>query len=89
MDETNWSSDFYSYIFSLGFDSLLNTKKCIFLKVVMRSGFRIPIIHVFALEVSLTLINIPRLGFSHLLLTQLIVGNRPSCRTIHGFLPGS
>ena len=33
MDETNWSSDsFYSYIFSLGFDSLLNTKKCIFSK---------------------------------------------------------
>ena len=64
MDETNWSSDFYSYIFSLGFDSLLNTKKCIFSKVVMRSGFHIPIIHVFALEVSLTLINIPRLGFS-------------------------
>ena len=32
MDETNWSSDFYSYIFSLGFDSLLNTKKRIFSK---------------------------------------------------------
>ena len=25
MDETNWSSDFYSDIFSLGFDSLFNT----------------------------------------------------------------
>ena len=32
MDETNWSSDFYSYIFSLGFDSLLNTKKMYFFK---------------------------------------------------------
>ena len=30
----------------------------------MRSGFHIPIIHVFALEVFLTLINISRLGFS-------------------------
>ena len=25
MDKTNWSSDFYSDIFSLGFDSLFNT----------------------------------------------------------------
>ena len=25
MDETNWSSDFYSDIFFLGFDSLFNT----------------------------------------------------------------
>ena len=25
MDETNWSSDFYSDFFSLGFDSLFNT----------------------------------------------------------------
>ena len=25
MDETNWSSDFYSDIFSSGFDSLFNT----------------------------------------------------------------
>ena len=25
MDETNWSSDFYSDIFSLGLDSLFNT----------------------------------------------------------------
>ena len=65
MDETNWSSDFYSYIFSLGFDSLLNTKECIFLKVIMRSGLHILIIHVFALEVPLTLINIPRLRLSH------------------------
>ena len=30
MDETNWSSDFYSDIFSLGFDSLLNTKNVFF-----------------------------------------------------------
>ena len=74
MDETNWSSDFYSYIFSLGFDSLLNTKKCIFLKVIMRSGFHIPIIHVFAFASRI------------LLLTQLIVGNRPLCLTIHGLV---
>ena len=34
MDETNWSNDFYSDIFSLGFDSLLN-------KSIMRLGFHI------------------------------------------------
>ena len=52
----------------------------------MRSGFHIPIIHVFALEVSLTLINIPRLRFSHFVTDTIIVGNRPSCLTIHGLV---
>ena len=32
MDETNWSGDFYS-LFSLGFDSRLNTRKGFFVKV--------------------------------------------------------
>ena len=40
----------------------------------MRSGFHIPIIHVFAFASRI------------LLLTQLIVGNRPLCLTIHGLV---
>ena len=50
MDETNWSSDFYSDVFSLGFDSLLNTKKSSLRG--RASTFRPKVVtdHVFALE---------------------------------------
>ena len=33
MDETNWSGDFYSLVFSSGFDSRLNTRKVFLVKV--------------------------------------------------------
>ena len=61
MEETNWASDFYSDIFSLDFDSVFNTIDLESLGSKENSHTVIFLLW----DLFLTLINIPRLRFSH------------------------
>ena len=61
MEETNWSSDFYSDIFSLDFDSVFDTIDLESLGSKENSHTVIFLLW----DLFLTLINIPRLRFSH------------------------
>ena len=74
MDETNWSSDFYSDIFSLGFDSLFNAIDLESLESKENSDTVPEVLNTtnrtnqsfFLLwNLLLTLIIVPRLRFSH------------------------
>ena len=74
MDKTNWSSDFYSDIFSLDFDSLFNTIDLESLESKENSNTVPEVLNTtnrtnqsffFAWNLLLTLIIVPRLRFSH------------------------